>query len=149
MLSSLRIQAGRATIAGEPFRAEFEGGATFEAEIDEDTLQEFVASRVPQGIQVQSVSLVPGEIHVRASVRMLIELSAVAVCVLRVEDGTRVFVDALSVDALGGGATGMVQRQLDEVNPVLDVSGLPFSVKLSGVEVAAGRILVKGTAKSA
>ena len=131
----------------EPFAYEMDGEVDLEAMIHESALEAFVKSKVPENVQEIWLSLLPDKVHIRAVVKMLLPVTANAVCTLRIEDGERVFVVLESAEALGAGIKGLVQKQLDAINPVLDVSDIPFEVRLTEIRIEEGRLVATGKAK--
>lgn len=121
------------------------GPVPFEVEIADTDLAAFLERRAPGGLRDFFVQIPEGEVHVHATARMLIEIRAAAVCTLRIHEGRQLFVDLVKVDVLGVAARGMVQSQLDQINPVFDVDSVPFPVVLTTVEMGAGRVLLRGT----
>jgi hypothetical protein len=118
--------------------------ASVEAMILCPHLEAFVLGKVPDNVQEISLKLEPGKILVKAVVRMILPMTANAVCTLRLADGKQVFVDVESVEMLGAGVKSLVQKQLDSINPVLDASSFPFEVTLDEVLVEEGRIVARG-----
>jgi hypothetical protein len=146
LIAAARITGEGIRIRTSPFSYELDGEADLEAMIQEAALEAYVKSKVPDNVQDIWVSLLPDKVHVRAVVKMILPVTANAVCTLRVEEGKRVHVDLESVEVLGAGVKGLVQKQLDAINPVLDVADLPFEVRLSEVRVEEGRVVAVGTA---
>ena len=146
-IAAVVIRGDGARVQTEPFAYELESEADLEALIHESALEAFVKTKVPDNIQDIWVSLVPDKVHVRAVVRMILPVTANAVCTLRIEEGKRVFVDLESVEVLGAGVKGLVQKQLDAINPVLDVADLPLEVRLTEMRIEEGRLIAVGKAR--
>lgn len=119
--------------------------AAFKGVVLQEDLLRFVSERTPEGIEIDSIRLVPGKIVVEAAVTMIIRVGGTAECSLQIEGGKRLMVRADSVDVMGGSMRSLVQKQLDGMNPLLDVSELPFEVELRTVEIEAGRIVLGGS----
>ncbi len=132
-------------IQREPFAIEVEEPGTLEATVTDLGLQAFLEKKAAGGLRDFFVQLSEGEVHVHATARMIVEIRAVAICTLDIVDGTQLFVRLKKVDVLGVGARGLVQKHLDEINPVLDVADLPVSATLTAVEVGGGKIVIRGT----
>jgi hypothetical protein len=147
IIAAVVIRGDGAHVWTEPFSYEMESEADLEALIHESALEAFVKTKVPDNIQDIWVSLLPEKVHVRATVRMIIPVTANAVCTLRIEEGKRVFVDLESVEVLGAGVKGLVQKQLDAINPIVDVSELPFEVRLTEMRIEEGRLIAVGKAR--
>lgn len=146
LVSAVRVWGDGATFETEPFRYAMEGEAEVEALILAPHLEAFLRQRVPDNVQEISLELVAGKVLVKAVVRVILPVSATAVCTLRLEEGKRLFVDLESAEALGAGVKSLVQKQLDAINPVLDASTFPFEVTLDEVRVEEGRVIALGRA---
>lgn len=95
---------------------------------------------------MEALHITPKGIVVTASIRVLIELKGNALCQLRIEDRKRIIVVLEEVDVMGVGAKGLVQNQIDQINPVLDAADLPFNIELTEVELRSGELVIRGTA---
>jgi hypothetical protein len=77
---------------------------------------------------------------------MIISINVGAVCKLRIENESELYVDLVRVEAIGGsGAHNIVQRQLDNINPVIKAQDLPLDAAIQSVEAENGWIIVRGT----
>ena len=101
-------------------------------------------TKVPDNVQEISLKLEPRQIRIQASVRLILPMTATALCTLRIEANKRVFVELQSVEILGAGVKGIVQKQLDAINPVLDVTPLPVDVSLDEIRIEEGRLVALG-----
>ena len=146
-IAAVVVRGDGAKLRTEPFAYEMDGEADLEALIHESALEAFVKTKVPDNIQDIWLSLLPEKVHVRAVVRVILPVTANAVCTLRIEDEKRVFVELESVEVLGAGVKGLVQKQLDAINPVLDVADLPLEVRLTEIRIEEGRLVAVGKAK--
>src|SRR5688572_17138429 len=146
-IGAVVIHGDGASFKTEPFTYEMDGEADLEAMIHESALEAFVKTKVPDNVQEIWLSLLPKKVHVRAVVRMILPVTANAICTLRIEDGKRVFVELESVEVLGAGVKGLVQKQLDAINPVLDVADLPLEVRLTEIRIEEGRLVAVGKAR--
>lgn len=146
-IAAVVIHGDGASFKTVPFAYEMDGEADLEAMIHESALEAFVKTKVPDNVQEIWLSLLPDKVHIRAVVRMIISVTANAICTLRIEDGKRVYVVLESVEVLGAGVKGLVQKQLDAINPVLDVSDIPLEVRLTEIRIEEGRLVATGKAK--
>ena len=78
--------------------------------------------------------------------RMLVAVPVHATCTVRIGDGTKLFIDVEEVQMLGAAVQSMVQAQMDQMNPVVDLTDLPWRVSLSEAVIEAGMLTVRGTA---
>jgi hypothetical protein len=143
-VAAVRLWGDGASFQTEPFQYQVDRPASVEAMILCSHLEAFILGKVPDNVQEISLKLEPGKILVKAVVRMILPMTANAVCTLRLVEGKQVFVDVESVEMLGAGVKSLVQKQLDSINPVLDASSFPFEVTLDEVLVEEGRIVARG-----
>lgn len=129
----------------EPFMASVKQPGTLTVFVGEASLGAFLNKKAPSNIKNFAVSAEPGKLNVNASVVMIIELKAQAVCTLRIVEQRYLYVDLVSVNVMGAGATSLVQSQLDKINPVIDVDDFPVRATLDTVEIVDGGIKLNGT----
>ncbi|HVL37858.1 MAG TPA: LmeA family phospholipid-binding protein [Fimbriimonadaceae bacterium] len=148
VVDEVRLRASAETaITTKPFAVTLEKPATLEARISEQGLAAFLNAQSPGGLKDFQVQLSDGKVTASASARMLIEIRATAVCTLKIVDGRQIWVELQQVEVFGGiNAKGLVEGQLEKVNPVLDVSDLPLRVILTGVAIDSGYVIVYGEA---
>lgn len=143
-LDALRILGGEAGFGTDPFTYRLAEPADFEALILQESLGAFVRTKLPDNFEDATLTLEPERIVVRATVRVILPVSATAICTLRIEEGKRVFVVLESVEMLGAGVKGLVQKQIDAINPILDVSDWPAEAVLERIQIEAGRVVATG-----
>lgn len=134
-------------IDGEPFAIRLAQPGSIRVRVGEAGLAQFLSAKAPGGLKNFRVTLTDGEIRVRATATILFPIEVAANCVLRIEEGSRLYVDLKRMDSVGGaGIAAIVQRQLDSINPIFDVSDLPLAVELQTVEIAEGILELTGAA---
>ncbi len=129
----------------EPFQASVRQPGTFEVFVSEAALGEFLNKKAPGNVKKFRVTAVNGKLDVQASVVMLIELPATAICTLKIVDKRYLYVELESVNVMGAGATSLVQSQLEKINPILDVEEFPVRASLDHVEIVEGGVRLLGT----
>ena len=144
IIDEVRISSKGAHFIRDPFSLTVDEPATIEAEILQEDVQVFLTQTSPGGLQNFSVKMGEGQILVNAQMQVLVPVPASAVCALRIDSGTKLFIDLVSVKVLGSAPRNLVQKQLDAINPVFDLEALPISGTLDSVEVADGKALLKG-----
>ena len=144
VISEVRITGQAAHFVREPFSIKLDEPAEIEAEILQGDVQAMLNAMKPGGLQNFSVTMDEGKVNVDATMQMLLTVPVSAVCTLRIDQGTRLFIDLESVSVLGGAPKSMVQKQLDAINPVFDLAQLPINGTLVSVEVSGGKALLKG-----
>jgi hypothetical protein len=133
-------------VDSHPLQAKLPQPGALEVRVGEASLADFLNHKGPGGLSGFEVKLANGLIHVGAVATVIIQLNVGAVCKLRIENGTQLFVDLDRVEAIGGsGAYNLVKRQLDSINPVLDAKDLPLDAVLNTVHVENGWLVLKGT----
>lgn len=90
------------------------------------------------------VSLEPGVIIVECRVRVLLEIPVRAKLGLAIADQKELHVELIEVDK-GGPVPGLIQNQLQAVNPVFKASDLPMPFSLDQVEINPDFVVVYGT----
>ncbi len=143
-IERVTVHGGDASLTTSPFSLGLESPARLEASVHESALLSYLSSLTASGLRDASISISSEGIRVEATVKVFVDLRVRAICALRIEDGARLFVDLVSVDILGAAPKGLVQKQLDLINPVLDVSDLAFEFELDQVELVSERIVIRG-----
>lgn len=128
----------------EPFKIESPQPGKLSVLIWQDNLAGFLNKQAPGGLRDFRVELKEGKIFVQASMKMIVEVQASAVCTLRIQDGQSLYVDLETVDLMGVGAKNLVQAQLDKINPVLNVKDFPVEATLTSYEIADGKLNLHG-----
>ncbi len=145
-LDEVMIEGEGLHVEKEPFLIQLKEPGSLEVRVSEASLAAFLSHKSPAGLSNFRVTLGDGLINVQATATMLISINVGAVCTLRIDGGTRLFVELQRVDAIGGpGIHNLVQKQLDAINPVVDVSDLPIGATLLKVEVANSWVHLSGT----
>ena len=129
----------------EPFQASVKQPGQFDVFVGEAALSEFLNKKAPGNVRKFRVKAINGKLDVQASVIMLIELPATALCTLKIVDKRYLYVELESVNVMGAGATSLVQSQLEKINPVLDVEEFPVRASLDSVQIVDGGVRLVGT----
>jgi hypothetical protein len=144
-IDEMHIEAEGLQLQTDPFAASLTTPGTFEVFVGDTSLANFVARKTPPNLRILSVNGKGGQLLVNAAVTMILELPASAVCTLRLVDKRFLYVDLVSVNVMGAGATGLVQAQLEKINPVLDANDFPVRATLEAVEIVDGGVKLSGT----
>lgn len=144
-VDTVKISADGLHFETEPFLATVKQPGTFEVFVSDASLSEFLNKKAPGNVKKFRVTSKNGKLDVQASVVMLIELPATAICTLRIVEQRYLYVDLESVNVMGAGATSLVQSQLEKINPVLDVEEFPVRASLNRVDIVEGGVLLLGT----
>ena len=143
-IDSFEIKTGPANADIDPLKVRLDTPGTAKAIVTEQGIADFLEVKSPGNISNFSVKISGGQIYVSASANIVITLPVKAVCSLEIVDQNKLFVRLDSVDVMGGKAKGIVESQLEKVNPILDASDLPINVAFTSVEVDAGLVTLHG-----
>ncbi len=143
-VDSIKITAEGLDVQTHPMEAKVSQPGNLEVFVGEKSLANFLNKKSPGGLRNFVVHAKEGKLHIQASMVMLLEIRATAICTLRIVDGQQLHVDLESVQIMGTGATNLVQSQIEKMNPVLDVGEFPVRASLDTVQVADGGIILLG-----
>lgn len=114
------------------------------AKVTAEDLAEFLAGEFPAPLRDPKVELIPGFVLVSASAKVLVEITATAKCSLEIRNRSELHVVLVDVDK-GGPVRGLVEGQLDRINPVIKAEDFPIPVNLDSVQVEPDGIVLTGT----
>jgi len=140
----IRLTTRNAAIKRDPFQIDLAKPGNLVVTVSEQNLQAFLEKQSPGGLRGFEVKLHEGKVIVEATAQLIVGLRARAICTLRIVDGTQLWVDLKDVEVFGVGAKGLVEKQLERINPVLDAAEFPFEVKLDKVIVVDGELVLTG-----
>lgn len=115
------------------------------ARVGEASIVKLLEAKAPSGLEGFEVKLEGGFIHATAVARVIIPIRGAARCALRIEDGARLMLDVVELDVPAVGR-GLVESQMEDLNPIFDVSDLPIParVRLESVSIDGGWIELRG-----
>ena len=145
VVKTLMLTGTGIKITKHPINVSVTSPAKFEATVDEASIVAFLTKKAPGGLKEFEVELKNGSIHVRAVLKILVELRAAAVCRLVIKDGRQLVVELDSADVLAVGAKSLIKGQIDQLNPIFEVEQLPLPTVLEAVSVEDGLIRLTGT----
>ncbi|MFZ4507262.1 MAG: DUF2993 domain-containing protein [Fimbriimonas sp.] len=143
-LDRVRLSGEGLRVAVEPFAIAAPKAGDLEVIVFQASLAAFLNKKQPGGLRDIEVELKEGRVYVTGTKRVLIDVRANAVCLLRVVEGTKIFVEVESVDLLGAGAKNLMQSQLDQMNPVLDLREFPVNATIESLHIAGGSMTLRG-----
>lgn len=146
VVDEVTVSGAAAHIDVKPFALKLANPGQFEAHVAALDLAAFLDSKAPGGLKDFALAIRDGNIYVEATARVIVEVRAKVACTLRIQEGTKIYIDLVSVDVVFPGAKNMVQSQLDQINPILDASTFPLNVTFQDVSADHDRIVLKGTA---
>ncbi|MBX3117668.1 MAG: LmeA family phospholipid-binding protein [Fimbriimonadaceae bacterium] len=145
IIDSLSITGDRISIFGDPFQASLPKPGEVVARISQDSIAHFLGYRDLGKVEELTISFSPGVIDIEAVVRVGVSISVEVQCGLKVESGTKVMAYVKSAKALGLAPTGVVQKIIDDINPLFETSMIPIPVTLTEVEVMHEAVELRGT----
>jgi hypothetical protein len=146
VLDKVTLSGSRWAFTVDPFAAVAGEPARVEVEIGEASLQQFLNQTAPGGLEAFRVQLHGGKAIVDAVKRMFVPVPARAICSVRIVEGTQLYVDVEDAAMLGGTVKGLVQSQMEQLNPILNIADLPWTVRLTDAVIDGGKLILRGTA---
>lgn len=146
-VDSVKLSGDGLQISYSPFKASSKEPANLEVFVSEQDLSSFLNNMPNLGLKNISVEAKDGTLHIRATKTVLIDVKAYAVCSLRIQNSSKLFIDLESVEILGVGPKHLIQSQLDKINPIVDVEDFPIQATLDSVEISNGGIILRGRAE--
>lgn len=146
VVDELHVVGADGQLDTDPISIALNDWAQLEATVTETDLADFLTRQAPGGLKDFEVSIKGGFVHVSATARVIVEVRATAICRLVLKEQRYLFVELDSVDGLAM-AKGMIQGQLDQINPVLDAGDLPLLIELDNVQAEQGQVVLRGRAR--
>lgn len=148
VIDRLSITGSQAEIVLDPFQLKHEAWGELEAELTSADLADFLNFKAPANVRDFEVQVTDGRIEVKATAKVIVELRVTAICTLEIRELKKLFVVLERVEGVPM-AHGMIQGQLDQINPVLDVSSLPLDIELDRIEADNNVVRLFGRARPA
>ncbi|HMS55402.1 MAG TPA: LmeA family phospholipid-binding protein [Fimbriimonadaceae bacterium] len=145
LVDEMHVEGADLLVTTEPVGVKLPSAGNVIARVGEASLNEFLRLKVPKEVRDPVASIADGQIIVEATVRMIVELRAVARCSLQIKGGKQLHVVLDTVEVAGLGAKSLVQGQLDQINPVLDAAEMPLPMTLEQANILEGMIEIRGT----
>ncbi len=145
-LDRVRIQAGAASGRMDPFALAMAEPAQIEIEISELSVKTFVEKKAPNKMTIEALFLDHGLISLRGSAKLVFEVKANATCALDIIDRSALHVRLVDVDKPGP-IKGLIESQMDAINPIFTANDLPFDLDLESCRIEAGSIFLTATTR--
>lgn len=146
-LDVVKVTGKQGSLERHPFGIRLNEPANVLVSVSEEGLRQFLDQESPGGLKDFEVKLDAGKLYVAATVRIVLEIRARAVCDVEIVDEKQLWVRLHEVEVLGVGARNLVEKQLEKINPVLDVAEFPFDIILQKVSLGDGDMVLRGTIK--
>jgi hypothetical protein len=144
VLASVKIEGQDIKMESHPISVAMPHKAHFHASLRTKDLANFLNQKSPAGLKGFNVTSSGGHIYVDAVKTILVDVPVKAVCKLKIHERKQIFVDVVSVDVMGSGATNFLQSQIEKINPVLDADDFPVDAEFDEIEIEEGEVIVKG-----
>jgi hypothetical protein len=143
-VESVFLEGGGLQLLNHPFRAIAADPGKIRVVVLESALTDYVAKSPPWGMKNIRVTIADDRLYLDAVKNVLVDLKVHAVCKLRIENESSVFVDLEAVDVVGAGITQLVQSAIDKLNPIINTDMLPFPAKLKQIDLSHGKLTLLG-----
>ena len=135
--------AGReVSIGRDPFSLSTGPGSLAVVRVSCASLQAFLVGLDLPHISEIEVTAEGGLLKVSATARVIVQIATTALCALECEDGKRVNVRLESAEP--SASRSLIERQFAQINPVLDLSGLPFDLTVTDISVSDDGVVLRG-----
>jgi hypothetical protein len=139
------LSAGRAEAQFKPFSLSLKKRAHVAVRVSAENVAKMLEEQSPDNLKNFTVTISDGLVIVENSAKVIVEIRVATSCTLRIEGGSKLFVDLGKVSVPGPMARNMIEQQLAKVNPILDLDDLLPSAHMDSVEAEDGYIKLKGT----
>lgn len=144
VVDELLVTAGPVRLHLDPLEPVLNEPAGVCARISQQNVGEYLESLGIPSVRQIRVEATDGSLIIDAIAKVIMEIGVTAVCSLVVEGGTQLRVELETVSPPV--ARGLIEKQIEKSNPILDVSSLPVPVKILSVECKDGFVVLRGTA---
>lgn len=112
------------------------------ARVSEKSIASYLRPQLPSAVKEADVFIGEGLMKIAAKVVVVFPISVNAYCRLEIVDETRLMIVLQDVEP-GGPVRAMLEKYVDEVNPILSASDLPIPLKFKSVELKDGAITLR------
>jgi len=142
-VDEVELQAGTFRAVRDPFSLHLPAPARLVARLGARSIANFLEETTPETMRNFEVGTEGGHLYVRASVRILLEVRGLLVLRLDVEDGKRVMARLVDAQFMGVNPRQLIQSQLDQFNPLLDLADFPVEGEISRITISEGHVEVE------
>lgn len=146
VVDELRLDSAGSTIKHKPFQILVDQPAKIKAFVGEASLASFLESESPGGLKGFRVQARDGVLTVDAKMKMVIDVPVHVKATLEIKNQAELHLVLQKVDVAGGPAKALVQGHIEKENPLFEADDLPLPVKLTGVRIEGGFIVLDGEA---
>lgn len=109
------------------------------AVVSESSIAAYLRPQLPSAVKEADVFIGDGLLKIAAKVVVVFPISVNAYCRLEIVDGTQLTIRLHDVDP-GGPVRGMLEKYIDEINPILKSSDLPIPLEFTDVQLTDGAV---------
>ena len=144
VISEFSISSNSSSAKIDPFELELPTPGEMKAIVTERAIADFLEHKAPGGLKEVDIKAHEGKIHLTGKITLVVNINVDATATLEIVNGKELHVKLLALDALGGKATTIVESQLAQINPILDVKDIPLDVMFTRVVIEDGLVTVFG-----
>lgn len=111
--------------------------------VSEKNVEKYLQPLLPSAVKDAQVFIGDGLLKIAARAVIVFPISVQVYCQLEVVDGKEVYLRLHSVEP-GGPVRGMLEKYLEEVNPILRASDLPLPLRFRSVLLDSGSVTLNG-----
>lgn len=145
VLDEVLVEGEGLRLEGEPLQITLEAPGQMTVRVSAASLSAFLNEKKPGGLSGFRTEIGGGLLQIEARAPLL-PFTATAHCRLEIVEGRELHVRLERLASIGGsGAATMVQRQLDGLNPIVDLAEFPVQATLESVEGEDDWLILLGT----
>ncbi|MBL8048062.1 MAG: LmeA family phospholipid-binding protein [Chthonomonas sp.] len=107
--------------------------------VSEASIASYLRPQLPSAVKEADVYIGDGLLKIAAKVVVVFPISVNAYCRLEIVDESRLEIRLHDVEP-GGPVRGMLEKYIDDVNPILQASDLPIALRFTDVQLADGQV---------
>ena len=142
-LDEVLLEARDAVFETDPWRIVVSEPGRAVVRISQESFAAYLEGQSPAGASGFKVEVADGLIKIAASATLVIQINVLIACRLEVVGGKQInlLLEGVSPPV----AQGMLQGQLEKLNPIIDLAGLPLNLTIEEAVVADGWIEIRGS----
>ena len=141
-LDEVLLEVHDASFETDPWRIVVSEPGRAVVRISQESFAAYLEGQSPAGASGFKVDASDGVIKIAASAKMVMQINVLIACRVEVVGGKQInfLLEGVSPPI----AQSMLQAQLEKLNPIIDVSGLPLELTIDEATVADGWIELRG-----
>lgn len=143
VLDEVLITGKGARVSVDPFAVHLDEPGRAIVRISKESIESYLESMNPGGASGFSVRAEGGRLYIQAVAKILVEIRLNLLCSLESDGGKRL--DLVIEEGDPVAAKKMIEGQLDKINPILDLSDLPFDLTIEEIVIDDGWVVLRGS----